>query len=65
MKAKKNRYDLSLFDVRKLSLYGRAIESVQVEAIFGRERTQKLTAKVVPLGEVEGKRFSSTQFPTL
>ena len=24
MKAKRNRYDLSLWDVRKLSLYGRA-----------------------------------------
>jgi hypothetical protein len=29
MKAKRNRYDLSLWDVRKLSLYGRARESVQ------------------------------------
>jgi len=29
MKAKMNRYDLSLWDVRKLTLYGRASESVQ------------------------------------
>jgi hypothetical protein len=29
MKAKMNRYDLSLWDVRKLSLYGRATNSVQ------------------------------------
>jgi len=32
MKAKRNRYDLRLWDVRKLSLYGRAAESVQTEA---------------------------------
>jgi hypothetical protein len=30
MKAKKNRYDLSLWDLRKLSLYGRAFRSVQM-----------------------------------
>ena len=34
MKAKRNRYDLSLWDVRKLSLYGRAAESVQGAALF-------------------------------
>ncbi len=27
MKAKRNRYDLSLWDVRKLSLYGSALEA--------------------------------------
>jgi hypothetical protein len=32
MKAKRNRYDLSLWDVRKRSLYGRVRETVQVEA---------------------------------
>jgi hypothetical protein len=34
MKAKRNRYDLSLWDVRKLSLYGRAAESVQGATLF-------------------------------
>jgi len=29
MKAKRNRYDLSLWDVRKLQLYGSTRESVQ------------------------------------
>jgi hypothetical protein len=33
MKAKRNRYDLSLWDVRKLSLYGRARESVQTATL--------------------------------
>ena len=33
MKAKWNRYDLSLWDLRKLSLYGRAQDSVQVAAL--------------------------------
>jgi hypothetical protein len=35
MKAKRNRYDLSLWDVRKLSLYGRAVESVQAATLSG------------------------------
>src|ERR1700740_2728742 len=43
MKAKRNRYDLSLWDVRKLPLYGRARESVQVATLnlvsFGRRQT--------------------------
>jgi hypothetical protein len=43
MKAKRNRYDLSLWDVRKLQLYGRARESVQVATLnlasFGRRQT--------------------------
>ena len=34
MKAKRNRYDLSLWDIRKLSLYGRAQESVQIAALI-------------------------------
>ena len=34
MKAKRNRYDLSLWDIRKLPLYGRAQESVQVAALM-------------------------------
>jgi hypothetical protein len=34
MNAKRNRCDLSLWDVRKLSLYGRATKSVQVEALY-------------------------------
>jgi hypothetical protein len=33
MKAKRNRYDLSLWDVRKLSLYGSARESVQAATL--------------------------------
>jgi hypothetical protein len=33
MKAKRNRYDLSLWDIRKLPLYGRAQESVQAAAL--------------------------------
>jgi len=32
MKAKWNRYDLSLWDIRKLQLYGSAQESVQAAA---------------------------------
>lgn len=35
MKAKRNRYDLSLWDVRKLSLYGSASESVQAATLLG------------------------------
>jgi hypothetical protein len=35
MKAKRNRYDLSLWDVRKLSLYGRARECVQTATLSG------------------------------
>src|SRR5579863_8715232 len=35
MKAKRNRYDLSLWDVRKLSLYGSARESVQAATLTG------------------------------
>ena len=34
MKAKRNRYDLSLWDLRKLQLYGRARERVQNGAQF-------------------------------
>jgi len=33
MKAKWNRYDLSLWDIRKLSLYGSTQESVQAAAL--------------------------------
>src|SRR5260370_5638190 len=33
MKAKMNRYDLSLWDVRKLSLYGRALESPKLQLL--------------------------------
>src|SRR5580704_14327585 len=36
MKAKRNRYDLSLWDVRKLSLYGSAQERVQAATLIGR-----------------------------
>jgi hypothetical protein len=42
MKAKRNRYDLSLWDVRKLQLYGRARERVQSGsqfASFGRSES--------------------------
>jgi hypothetical protein len=31
MQAKRNRYDLSLWDVRKLSLYGRALEASKLQ----------------------------------
>ena len=33
MKAKRNRYDLSLWDVRKLSLYGSAVNGVQAATL--------------------------------
>jgi len=33
MKAKRNRYDLSLWDVRKLSLYGRSAGCVQAATL--------------------------------
>jgi len=36
MKAKRNRYDLSLWDIRKLPLYGSAQESVQAAALNSR-----------------------------
>src|SRR5271168_4633145 len=35
MRAKMNRYDLSLWDVRKRSLYGRETESVQAATLAG------------------------------
>jgi hypothetical protein len=35
MRAKMNRYDLSLWDVGKRQLYGRKIESVQAATLAG------------------------------
>jgi hypothetical protein len=61
MKAKRNRYDLSLFDVRKLSLYGRAMESVQVEQFAGIRKHTGPPPNLDP-SEVEG--FTTTQFST-
>jgi len=39
MKAKMNRYDLSLWDVRKLQLYGSATLSVQAATLFSAKRS--------------------------
>jgi len=58
MKAKRNRYDLSLWDVRKLQLYGRAMESVQVEAIYGRANTSA-RSRNPDLGRSRRARISS------
>ncbi len=45
MKAKRNRYNLSLWDVRKLSLYGRALGSVQAKALGGREPATEIPVR--------------------
>src|SRR3954451_6929343 len=59
MKAKRNRYYLSLWDVRKLSLYGRARESVQAATLnlesFGRQQL---------LGRSESRAMDSTCLTT-
>lgn len=44
MKAKRNRYNLSLWDVRKLPLYGRAMGSVQANSPCRPEATTKSPA---------------------
>src|SRR6266496_1070006 len=54
MKTKRNRYDLSLWDVRKLSLYGRPREGVQaatlVFASYGRSEATSLIVRWTSLG---------------
>src|SRR5215831_13164493 len=64
MKAKRNRYDLSLWDVRKLQLYGRSRDSVQTgdsqEQSFGRLETD--SSHRMELFELRGPRALSRQF---
>lgn len=59
MKAKRNRYDLSLWDIRKLPLYGRAQECVQVAALstYLGAAVSLLLAKQLNSGDVHKHRI--------
>ena len=64
MEARRNRYDLSLWDLRKLSLYGRAKRSVQNGSQFLSFGRVEMVVRVslTPCGLISGRELPVSDF---